>query len=179
VRLGASHRCAVTPAKRRHPDDPHRRGVGRGKRGQSTMNALAGGQRPGCIGAGLAGQDLAEVIKRLTEHGEYGLGSVADQWQWCCGEQEHGHRERHATADQCVEQPLRSGAGAVQGDDQDRRGGRLIDEHRSRPDEVVTDHRRQTHRHQHSHPQGDRTHSRDGLHTDTDDDPQCDPGDQL
>ena len=44
----------LTPAARRQPDDPRGRGVGIGKRGQSTMNALADGDRPGCVGVGLA-----------------------------------------------------------------------------------------------------------------------------
>ncbi len=45
------------------------------------------------------------MIKRLTERGEDGLGSVADQWQWCCVKQEHGRRRS-------VRGPIRAAAGS-------------------------------------------------------------------
>lgn len=54
-----------------------------------------------------------------------------------------------------------------------------FDEHRSCSDEVATNHRRQTHRHKYSHPRAAGTSPTTGLHTATEDDPQCDTRDQL
>ena len=138
-----------------------------------------------CVLAEVTGLDPAarRVTARrpLGEPAEFGydwLILAAGVQQSYFGHDEYA-RFAPASADQCVDQPFRSGAGAVEGDDQDRRGGRLVNEHPSRPDEVATNHRRQAHRHKHSHPQGDRNYPHDGLHADTNDDPQCDPRDQL